>query len=182
MLEREEAFAGGRIWAEVTREHGFEPLTVEGTLPSCLSGTLYRNGPGRFEVSGQRVPHPFDGDGAVDAIRISGGQAHHALRMVNNPSLAVESRLGRPLGGFGLKSDRPLLDLLRRRFRNAANTSVLPWQGRLFALWEAGLPTEVDPENLETLGETDLGIIPETFSAHPHRHPSGSWYLSLIHI
>src|SRR5690606_19037376 len=37
------------------------------------------------------------------------------------------------------------------------------------ALMEGGLPLEMDPETLDTLEETDLGVIPAAFSAHPHR-------------
>jgi len=35
-------------------------------------------------------------------------------------------------------------------------TGVLQWGGRLFALHESGLPHEMNPEDLSTLGETDL--------------------------
>jgi carotenoid cleavage dioxygenase-like enzyme len=34
------------------REHGFEPMEVEGTLPPDLEGTLYRVGPGSSSASG----------------------------------------------------------------------------------------------------------------------------------
>lgn len=41
-----------------------------------------------------------------------------------------------------------------------ANTSVLLWgrgsEGRLFALWEAGAPHEIDPRTLETQGPSDF--------------------------
>jgi all-trans-8'-apo-beta-carotenal 15,15'-oxygenase len=39
----------------------------------------------------------------------------------------------------------------------------------VFALMEAGRPTEIDPRDLSTIGETDLGVIGDMFSAHPHR-------------
>ena len=38
-------------------------------------------------------------------------------------------------------------------FANAANTAPLPWDGRLFATWDAGRPVEVDPVSLRFLGE-----------------------------
>ncbi|WP_181691025.1 carotenoid oxygenase family protein [Natronomonas sp. LN261] len=34
---------------------------VEGSIPEWLSGTLVRNGPGRFEAGDSRVNHWFDG-------------------------------------------------------------------------------------------------------------------------
>lgn len=39
-----------RAYDDLEREHGHEPLTVEGTLPVDLAGTLYRCGPARFGV------------------------------------------------------------------------------------------------------------------------------------
>jgi all-trans-8'-apo-beta-carotenal 15,15'-oxygenase len=35
-----------------------------------LQGTFFRNGPGLLEVNGQRIHHPFDGDGMICAIAI----------------------------------------------------------------------------------------------------------------
>src|SRR6185295_13889150 len=65
-----------RLWSEdLPRQHGFEPLEVEGTLPAELRGTLFRNGPGQFGQFGRRYGHPFEGDGAVTAIRLGGGRA-----------------------------------------------------------------------------------------------------------
>lgn len=53
---------------------------------------------------------------------------------------------------------------------NAANTALLYWQDRLFALHETSLPTEAHPDTLHTLGETDLrGVVRKSFSAHPRR-------------
>src|SRR5688572_21649840 len=63
----------GRLWRQsVTREHGFEPLQVEGRLPDDLRGTLVRNGPGLFDLFGVRYSHPFEADGALTAIRLDG--------------------------------------------------------------------------------------------------------------
>ena len=66
---------------DLTRSHGFEPLRVTGTLPPALRGTLYRNGPGRFSVAGERYRHWFDGDGAVSAVRFADGRASGAARV-----------------------------------------------------------------------------------------------------
>lgn len=47
------------------------------------------------------------------------------------------------------------------RDKPVANTSILEWGGKLYALWEAHNPFTLDPNTLETLGEetfgTDLG-------------------------
>ena len=41
--------------------------------------------------------------------------------------------------------------------KNAANTSIHLWGGRLLALFEAGQPYAMDPYSLETLGTDLLG-------------------------
>lgn len=159
---------------DLPREHGFEPLHVEGRLPPDLQGTLYRVGPSLFSSFGEPYRHWFDGDGAVSAVRFGDGQAHGAVRLVQSDGLLEERREGRRIfSGYGTPAAGGPLARMRNRTKNAANTAVFGWNGGLYALWEGGLPTRIGPDDLETLGTTDLdGVIPATFSAHPHRVPA----------
>ena len=158
----------GALFRDLPREHGFEPLRVEGRLPDELRGTLYRCGPARFAVNGDRYPHWFDGDGAVMAVSIGNGHAEGAVRFVDTPWMRAESAAGRRLYRGYSQTGRGW-----RRWalpKNPANTAVLPWQGQLLALWEAGLPVAVDPRTLEAHGVTSLGgRLRPAISAHPHR-------------
>ena len=45
-------------------------------------------------------------------------------------------------------------------FKEVANTGVLFRNQKLYALWEAALPYEIDPVSLDTIGSTDLQGIP----------------------
>lgn len=158
------------LWSnDLTREHGFEPLVVEGTLPAGLRGTLYRNGPGLFGQGPKRYTHPFEADGAATAIRIADGTATGASRIHRTEGLAQERAAGKLLYGLAASWPRRVLNVWRRRGKNTANTNIITWQGRVFALMEAGKPTEIDPRDLSTIGDTDLGVIQSYFSAHPHR-------------
>lgn len=155
------------------REHGFEPLRIEGRVPDDLRGTVYRNGPMLLQNHGEPYEHLFDGDGGLCAVRFDGEGALGAARVTETDGLQRERAARRRLyGGFG--SVQP--GLLRRLFgklKNTANTGVLFWRGRLFALMEAARPVELCPESLSALGETDLeGVIPRSFSAHPIYVPS----------
>jgi carotenoid cleavage dioxygenase-like enzyme len=160
---------------DLPREHGFEPLTVEGVLPRELQGTLFRNGPGLFGMVGERYPHLFDGDGAVSAVRLRDGKAQGACRLVRSEGLVEEQAKGQrrfaayatlPTGGWHRR-------VLARNHKNVANTSVMMWRGHLLALMEGGLPTELGSEDLSTKGETTLGgLVRQTFSAHPHYVPA----------
>jgi all-trans-8'-apo-beta-carotenal 15,15'-oxygenase len=162
-----------QAFQELPREHGFEPLRVEGTLPEDLAGTLYRVGPARFSAFGQRYEHWFDGEGAVSAVRFERGGAWGAARFVETEHCARERRAGRMLYlRYGTVTPGTPLRRLGAVPHNSANTSLLHWQGRLFALHEQSLPTELRPGDLSTWGETDLrGVVRRTFSAHPRRVP-----------
>jgi all-trans-8'-apo-beta-carotenal 15,15'-oxygenase len=153
----------------IAREHGFVPLRVEGRIPPQLEGTLVRTGPGLYESFGQRIGHSFEADGALSGVRLSGGKAHGAVRLIESDGLLAERQSGRPLFGSRASTLTRVSNLLRRRAKNTGNTSVLAWQHRLFALVESNKPMEISPDDLATLGETNLGgAITATFSAHPH--------------
>ncbi len=160
-----------RLWSEdLPREHGFEPLEIEGKLPTDLRGTLFRNGPGQFGQFGTRYSHPFEGDGAVTAVRFDNGRAFGASRITQSAGLVEERTAGKMLYGLSVSWPRRMANMLRGRRKNTANTNVMMWQGRLFALMEGAIPTEIDAQTLLTRGETTLdGTIVSMFSAHPHR-------------
>ncbi|WP_434047480.1 MULTISPECIES: carotenoid oxygenase family protein [Sorangium] len=156
---------------DLETEYGFTPLSVEGALPEGLEGTLFRVGPARATLFGVAVAHPFEADGGVLAVRMVGGRAEGAHRLVRSQGLLQELAAGRRLHGSTLPWPTRLLRALRgSKGKNVANTSPFVAGGRLFALMEAGRPTELDPATLDTLGESDLGgVVGPTFSAHPRR-------------
>lgn len=159
------------IHQSIRREHAFEELRVEGEIPSDLNGTLYRNGPGLYELFGKAYHHMFEGDGAVSAVRFKEGKAWGALKVVQSLGLLEEKRQGKPLYGFNAPWWRRVAGMFQGKMKNTANTNVIAWQDRLFALMEGGLPTELSMEDLSTIGETNFDVIPQSFSAHPHLVP-----------
>ncbi|GAB4202473.1 MAG: carotenoid oxygenase family protein [Sandaracinaceae bacterium] len=157
----------------IARELDFEPLRVEGRIPDGLRGQLVRTGPGLYELFGKKVTHSFEGDGAVSAVRIEGGpgaaRALGAIKLIESEGLLAERRAGKPLFGPRAAYPRRLWNSLRRVRKNTGNTAMMTFRDRLFALVESSKPTEIDPRTLRTIGETDLGVIEDAFSAHPHR-------------
>lgn len=179
-----------------------QPVTLEvqttlpithGTLPKELRGVLYRNGGGRFSVGGQHYGHLFDGDGMVQRFAIGSrvGDSEPCIRysnrFVRTEEFISEERAGRILyRGFGTNRPGGLwANLLRLRFKNAANTNVIYHGGKLLALWEGGLPHLLDPVTLDTLQRYDFDgalknpgsaierlLQPDLpFSAHPKVDP-----------
>jgi all-trans-8'-apo-beta-carotenal 15,15'-oxygenase len=168
-MQTQENLAWRGVFRDLPREHGFEPLRVEGTLPDQLRGVLYRCGPARFSIGGEPYLHWFDADGAVAAVRFEGKRVDAAVRTIATRWLREEQAANRQL----YRSYAQLGRGWRRWFalpKNPANISVMPYDGQVLALWEAGLPIALDPATLESRGETTLdGRIGPTFSAHPHR-------------
>jgi all-trans-8'-apo-beta-carotenal 15,15'-oxygenase len=159
-----------QLWKRsLQREHGFESLLVEGRLPPELVGTIYRNGPGLFESFGRRYTHPFEADGALSAVRLDGKGATGAVRITDSKGLREERAAGETLYGFTAPWLKRVRNMFGKKFKNTANTAVISWQGRILALMEGSIPTEIDAADLKTVGETDLGCIRSMFSAHPHR-------------
>ena len=168
-----------KLWAAAIAtppaEFSATPLTVlSGHLPADLRGTLYRNGPARFERGGTRVSHWFDGDGAVLRVHFDGDTAVATYRYVRSAGFVDEEEADRLIyGGYGSLAPGPIWQRWQTQIKNAANTSVLALPDRLLALWDGGLPHSLDLETLETHGLDDLQGLnaSDTVAAHSKRHP-----------
>ena len=165
-------------FVNVEQELSDEPLkAARGTVPTELSGTLYRNGPGRLERQGRMLHHPFDGDGMISAIAFAAGSARLTNRFVRTQGWLEEEQAERFLyrGVFGSqKPGGPLANAFDLRLKNIANTHVVRLGDQLLALWEAAEPHALDPVSLETQGLSRLdGLLKpgEAFSAHPRFDP-----------
>lgn len=159
-------------------EGAFEPwpnegeihdLVVTGPVPADLRGTYYRNGPNPQYVADGRY-HVFDGDGMVHAFGFSERGVRYSNRWVRTEKFGLERAAGRAL--FGGMRNRWRDPSVADRSGNVANTHVLHHGGRLLALYEAGLPMELDPRTLETRGVWDFGgRLDRAMTAHPKIDP-----------
>jgi len=144
-------------------------LVIRGELPRGLNGTLYRNGANpQFATPGA---HWFFGDGMLHAFRLENGRASYRNRWIRTPKWIAEHQAGRPLyGSFNRKlPDAPASAPVDG---GVANTNIVYHAGRLLALEEAHLPTEIEPGSLATRGYCDFGRgISGPFTAHPKVDP-----------
>ncbi|MCW1959904.1 MAG: carotenoid oxygenase family protein [Mycobacterium sp.] len=153
-------------------EFDYDVDGIDGEIPAELSGTLYRNGPGRWQDhTGRPLHHLFDGDGMISAFQIGKGGVRYRNRYVRTQHYRAKSgtrHMGTDaVGGF--------LANIGRLPTNLANTNVVEHAGHLYALWEGGPPYEVDPETLETRGLRRFGGELRwigSYSAHPCLCPS----------
>lgn len=168
---------------------------IDGVVPNDLVGVLYRNGPGKFGVDGERVKHVLDADGLVLQITFPNNKNVEKdkerefifrSRFVQTKGLIEETNAKRFIyrGTFGtgpwstLLSTPPknginadswldqqsipckvLSNAFNTNIKNTANTQIISFGGKLLALFEAGLPYELNPKTLETIGEFDMGGV-----------------------
>ncbi|AFY35354.1 carotenoid oxygenase family protein [Calothrix sp. PCC 7507] len=165
-------------YESLPQEYDYGIDDIEGQIPRGLQGTLFRNGPGLLDVNGQRIHHPFDGDGMISRITFSDGRAHFRNRFVRTTGYIEEQKAGKILyrGVFGTqKPGGWLANIFDFKLKNIANTNVIYWGNKLLALWEATEPHRLDPYTLETLGKEYFNSVlseGDAFSAHPRLDPN----------
>jgi all-trans-8'-apo-beta-carotenal 15,15'-oxygenase len=163
------------------QEFDYAIVDIEGRVPPELNGTLYRNGPGMLDVNGERIHHPFDGDGMISAFRFDRGQVRFRNRYIRTAAFEAEQKAGKILyrGVFGTKRrGGPLANAFDFGLKNIANTNIVQWGDKLLALWEAAEPYRLDPETLETIGLDNLnGLLKpgDSFAAHPRIDPGSAF-------
>jgi carotenoid cleavage dioxygenase-like enzyme len=139
----------------VTEEVTVTDLRVEGSIPPDLNGYYYRNGPNSWKGPSK---HFFFGDGMIHGVKIENGQAlWYRNRYVQTPFLYGES------SNFKTAMDPAA---------NQSNVSLVYHGGKLLSLGEAGLPYELNPEDLSTKAPHDYqGKLAGAMTAHPKIDP-----------
>jgi beta,beta-carotene 9',10'-dioxygenase len=159
-------------------------LPVTGTIPRWLSGTLIRNGPGRFEVGGRSYNHWFDGLAMLHAFTLEAGRVGYANRFLDSGSHREALEKGRiSRSEFATDPCYSLFGRVMATFRppvtDNANINVVRLADGFAALTETPLPIRFDPGTLETLGVADFqdDLTGSITTAHPHRDPrTGTLY------
>ncbi len=158
-------------WSGLTtsleQEHHYRP-DVEGKIPDALRGTLYRNGPGLFDRGGDRKRMVLDGDGVVTSFRFDDAGVDFRARFVRTPKFVAEEAAGEFLFPTWSTLAPEWRDNLGATLPSQAGITVAHWAGRLFAFDEVQKAFALDPDTLDSLGETDLvpGEPKLRFQAH----------------
>jgi carotenoid cleavage dioxygenase-like enzyme len=159
-------------FAPVFDERDDTKLTVEGAIPDRLRGVFMRVGPNPQFKPDNHYAYPFDGTGMIHAIYIESGRARYRNRWVLTKEVLEERAAGHRIYNSNFNSP-PHADL--------ANTNIIRHGGRYLALYEAGVPYEVD-HDLNTRGLFDYdGKLPTVMSAHPKLDPATGELLSIAY-
>ena len=171
------------------------PMHVDGAIPSWLSGTYVRNGPGLFEVGDERrVEHWFDGYAMLLRVSLAGSRppllstkfiasdSHAAVRERGSMACAeFMTPLVPPGGGLGdvLKS---FVSLAAGEPTDNACVNIVRRGGRLEAMTETQRSWfEIDPSSLATLRrvEWEGDAVGQLSTAHAQRDPLGGGYINV---
>ena len=146
-------------------------LPIEGAFPAWLSGRYVRNGPGAFEVGGERVAHWFDGLAMLTAFSFGDG-VRYTNRFLRTRSYR-DALAGGSTGGAFAESSDGILGRLRTLLAgdptDNANANVIRLGGRLAAITESPVAVAVNPATLATEGilEHDDEAGAQHTTAHP---------------
>jgi carotenoid cleavage dioxygenase-like enzyme len=124
---------------------------VAGTWPEAMVGELVLSAPHPDTFGG---PHSFFGDGMTYRLSLQAG-THGApadsfawrQRRIDSPSARLRALRPDVFTATMIGVQSPF------GHSNAANTAPLVWGDRLFMTWDVGRPSEIDPVNLNWLGD-----------------------------
>ena len=148
---------------QTTEEHS-EPISAEvkGKLPSWLTGTLIRNGPGRFERGDTSFNHWFDGQGLLHRFHIENGHVTYSSKFVRSESYADTVKHGNSIHqefGSYMPPD-PCKNIFSRFFSwfsadevamDNTLVNVFAMKDKIYATTETNFLFEINPETLDTL-------------------------------
>lgn len=164
----------------MTEEHEYAP-EVEGKLPAALKGTLYRNGPGRFDLGGIRKTHLLDGDGMIQAFDFREGTVRYRNRFVRTEKYIAEEDAKRLLlPTWTTRAPGGILRNMGNKIKSQAGVTTQVKNGCLYAFDEVGLPYGLDPDTLETRGQQQIGSpdFKVDYKAHTKTDATtGEWLL-----
>ena len=153
-------------------ETRIENLVVHGQIPSAVKGSFYRAVPDpQFEPRFADDTLLSD-DGMVSRLSLDGDRADFEIRYVQTARYKAEKAAGKSLFG---RYRNPYTDLPEAKGvdRTVSNTTPVWHAGKLLMTKEDGLPYQVDPISLETIGRYDFGgaLKSETMTAHVRIDP-----------
>lgn len=159
-------------------------LSVEGTVPAWLNGTLVRNGPGKFDFSdGKSVTHWFDGLAMLHSFNFRNGQVIYTCKFLHSKAFTHAQTKGR-LSSREFATDPHLgfWQLVWEKPTDNANVNVAKISRSYVAMTETCNTIEFQLDGLTTDGifKFDDQISGHTTTAHPHFDFSRNCLFNLI--
>ena len=159
----------------IAREYDRWECPVEGEIPAWLSGTLFRNGPGRFEVGDRDLNHWFDGLAMLRRFRIDEGAVTVSNRFLRSTEYTHVTEQGElRCDQFGTTAPSSIIGrlagLLEPELTDNASISVDRIGTDPIAITETPNSVGFDSETLETTEtiSSDDSVSTTGSLGHPH--------------
>ncbi|XP_070570573.1 carotenoid-cleaving dioxygenase, mitochondrial-like [Ptychodera flava] len=181
-----------RVFWESVQEEQPEPrqTKIRGEIPKWIEGSLYRNGPGLFEIGKDSFRHLFDGMALLHRYHIKDGQVTYQSQFLRsdsyNKNMAANRIVCTEFGTIG----HP--DPCRNIFQRMASHFQVPTPGdncmvnfmhrgdELFALSESQYIRKINKETLDSTKDDKINISKyvavNTATAHPHCTEDGTHF------
>lgn len=143
---------------------------VRGQVPTDLSGSLFRTGPGIFDRAGMRRRMQIDADGMIRHFRIANGRVTFSNKHIQTQKFKDEEKAGRyiyPSFSQHVPRYNMMFTNSVARVKNQASVCAFVFGGKLFVTDEIQALTQLKLHDLSTLGEVSLNGSEDTkFMAH----------------
>ncbi len=157
-------------YTSLDKEVTLDSLPIGGTIPTWLSGSLLRNGPGKFEVGSETFKHWFDGFAMLHRFTFQNGNVSYENKFLQSEAYKISMQEGHI--AFGQFATDPCKAAFKGMITESvnANVTINKVAGDYVAMTETPLPIAFDPHTLETLGVVhyDDTLVGHHGSAHPH--------------
>ncbi|EDO46083.1 predicted protein [Nematostella vectensis] len=184
-------------FVEIFTSHSELELPVQakitGQIPPWLSGTLIRNGPGKFEFGEFEYNHIFDGPALLYRFTIDNGKVEYFNKFLRSKSFLENTKANRITHmeyGTNAVPD-PCKSIFHRYFSyyfgsdkekitDNCLVNVIELKKRFYAVSELPVLWQIDSQSLDVIGKvdvsTDMDDPLDNSLAHPHEEPDGTVY------
>ncbi|XP_070533137.1 beta,beta-carotene 15,15'-dioxygenase-like isoform X1 [Ptychodera flava] len=167
-----------------------EPVktSISGEVPKWIDGSLYRNGPGLFEIGNDKYNHIFDGLSLLHRFNIKDGQVTYQSRFLRsdhyNKNMEANRIVCTEFGTLGHPDPcHSLFQRVSARFKarkstDNCNVNVMSIKDEMYAMTESPFIWRIDPKTLESVEKVDITefLAVNMATAHPHYTKDGTHY------
>ncbi|XP_067670849.1 carotenoid-cleaving dioxygenase, mitochondrial-like [Haliotis asinina] len=177
-----------RLYQSVREEYPApSPGNVTGTIPDWLDGSLYRNGPGLFEVGQTKYNHWFDGMAVLQRFHVTNQEVTYQRRFLQSETYKKNMAAKRiavtefattafpdPTKGSIARAVSFVTETAEPTDNTNVNINILGDQ--MYTCSESNILLRINPQTLETEARVVLtDHIPiNMVAAHSHRDPGGA--------
>ena len=169
-----------------SRETALTKCKISGEIPKWLTGSLYRIGPGLFNLKKQKVNHWFDGMGLLHHFKIENSTAFYQSKFIES-SAYKKAKKNQQLCYREFATDpcsrifKHFFTKFTQKFTSNTLVNLTKVDNQMVSMTETPQPIIFDPKSLKTNGplKFDDQYTYNLSTAHPHLDPNDQSIINL---